>query len=74
MQRSNSITLASNNHPSLYGAMKGTSFMQDISILTAEAIYDNISHDHLLSVLLTLNKENDLQYELGLELIRLMTE
>ena len=74
MQRSDSITLASNNHPRLYGPMKGASFMQDISILTAETIYDNVSHDHLLSLLLSLNKENDFQYELGLKLIRLMTE
>ena len=48
--------------------------MQDLSILTAQAIYENISHDQLLSVLLALSKENDLQYELGLELIRLMSE
>jgi hypothetical protein len=74
MQRSNSITLASDHHPRLYGPEKGASFMQDLSILTAQAIYENISHDQLLSVLLALSKENDLQYELGLELIRLMSE
>ena len=74
MQRSDSITLASDNHPRLYGLAKGTSFMQDNSILTAEAIYNNISHDDLLSVLLALNQRNDAQYTIGLEIIRLMKE
>ena len=54
--------------------MKGTSFMQDHSTLTAQAIHDNLPKDYLLSVLLALDKQSDLQYQIGLELIRLMKE